>query len=70
MNARKGLERISAVWWGLWGFLAAATLVGTMFSNSADRMLLAGIGTVGIIATYGAHRLTCWILDGFFSPRD
>lgn len=67
MNIQSGLERVSAVWWGFWGLLAALAIVGGLFG--ARDMGLVGIGLGGLVAVYVAHRLTCWIVAGFFAPR-
>lgn len=69
-NVQRGLERVSAVWWGWWGLLAGILLVSVLFKwEVSDRWEIVGIGLGGVIGAYVAHRVTCWILAGFFSPR-
>lgn len=65
MNIQRGLERISAAWWGFFGLLAALAFVGGVI---AQDWWLAGIGFGCIVASGVAHRVTCWVLSGFFSP--
>jgi hypothetical protein len=70
MNIQQGLERISAVWWGFWGLLAASMMGVAVFAYPAGgrvEVFLLGIG--GAVAAYAAHRITCWIVAGFFAPR-
>jgi hypothetical protein len=68
MNIQRGLERMSAVWWGFWGLLAMGALVAGLISRGADKEL-AALGAGGAIAAYVAHRITCWVVAGFFAPR-
>jgi len=67
MNMQKGLQRVSVVWWGMWMVLCAAMALAMLFardkSDAQDIMWLAIGGTV---LSYVAHRLTCWIIQGFF----
>jgi len=69
MNIQKGLERVSAVWWGLWGLFAAFVVGAALINGSSDggELFLSGVG--GMIAAYAAHRVTCWVVAGFFAPR-
>ena len=62
MNIRLGLERISAVWWGL---LAGLCLLAPFITDASDRWLIAGMGAGGLVAAYLAYRLTCWVIGGF-----
>jgi hypothetical protein len=72
MNWQRGLERMSAVWWGFW---AAAALVGVgafAFQPAIDlaqRVGIVGVALGGALFTYAAHRITCWVIAGFFAPR-
>jgi hypothetical protein len=66
INVQQGLERVSAVWWGMWAALSAALLVGGVIDSVPAQ---AGMGFGGIVAAYVAHRITCWMLAGFFLPR-
>jgi hypothetical protein len=69
MNIEQGLRRISAVWWGLWGALAAFMLGVALFGSGSDRGVIGTFGAIGLVAAYMAHRLTCWVIAGFFAPR-
>lgn len=70
MNIRLGLERISAVWWGFWGLLAGTMLLAFLFKTDVtDRWEMAGMGAAGLVGAYLAHRLTCWVIGGFFTVR-
>ncbi len=65
MNASKGLQRISAVWWGFIGILFVA-----VSSNDwkGDAKLYAPVAILA--GAYGLHWLTCWIVKGFFGDGD
>lgn len=67
MNWRLGLHRISAVFWGFWGALALLFAVLGLFQgmDRSDAPLLLGLSLAGAIFCYAAHRLTCWIVNGF-----
>lgn len=66
MNWQRGLERISVVGWGLLAF--AFTAVAIEFMNG--RKFSAALGMLGMaVVSYGAHRVTCWIIGGFFAPK-
>lgn len=69
MNIRLGLERISAVWWGFWGLLAAAMVVVPLFVDTGDKLAVIGSGVLGLVFTYLAHRLTCWVIAGFYTTK-
>jgi len=69
VNVQKGLERVSAVWWGFWGLLAFAMFVVGLFSDGFDSGVLIGGGFAGLVACGIAHKLTCWVVAGFFAPR-
>ena len=62
MNFSKGLKRISAVFFGLIGVLAAIGLVMNL-----DNMNGLGFAAAMAVA-FVAYRLTCWIIEGFFGP--
>ena len=64
MNASKGLQRVSAVWWGFVG-LALAALVA--FNDKSPPLYLA---VIPLAAAYGLHWLTCWMVKGFFGDGD
>jgi hypothetical protein len=69
MNWKAGLERISLVWWGFWMICAAGLAVFGLFEGApTERVHIFLIGALGIALAYAAHRLTCWVLAGFFSP--
>lgn len=69
MNFERGIHRLSMVFWGFWGLIAAVMVLGGLFGNASDGMSLAGGGAAGMVAAYIAHRLTCWVVSGFFAPR-
>jgi hypothetical protein len=69
MNWQNGIERVSIVWWGFWGLLAAIVMVGSPLTVASDKWEIAGAGAFGVVAAYVAHRITCWIVAGFFAPR-
>ncbi len=72
MNIKRGLERVSAVWWGFWALVCLVVLVFELFGEGplAERFFvgLASVSAGGAI--YLAHRLTCWVIAGFFAPPD
>lgn len=66
MNIKEGLERISAVWWGFCGFAIAGIGVVIAF----DGQVLVGLCfMIGALFAAGFHRLTCWIIAGFFTKK-
>lgn len=69
MNWQNGLERMSAVWWGFWALVCGASGIGILIAGDGERALGAGLLFIGVPALYAMHRLTCWVLAGFFSPR-
>lgn len=69
VNIQLGLQRISAVWWGFWGLLAFVAMVGSPFTQASDKWQISGAALAALVAIYLAHRVTCWIVAGFFSPR-
>jgi hypothetical protein len=69
VHLQKGLERVSAVWWGLWALLGAVLLGAAVFGEGLDRGVTAGFGVFVLVAAYIAHRVTCWVIAGFFAPR-
>jgi hypothetical protein len=70
MNVQRGLERISAVWWGLFGACGIVLFVAAVFNpDRADRISVTASGAILAACAYAAHRITCWIVAGFFAPR-
>ncbi|WP_074578029.1 hypothetical protein [Polaromonas sp. JS666] len=70
MNIKLGLERISVVWWGLWAVLALLTGASLIFSSASAGDTMIGFVLLGaLIPIYIAHRLTCWIIAGFFGSK-
>ena len=69
INLQCGFERVSAIWWGLWGLGGVLMFAAAVFGESSDRLQLAMIGGGLGIGAYIAHRITCWIVAGFFAPR-
>jgi hypothetical protein len=69
MNIRLGLERISAVWWGFWGLLGAIAVGAAVVSASNNTAGIFWTGLGGMVAAYLLHRLTCWVIGGFFPAR-
>lgn len=69
MNAQLGLERLSAVWWGFWGLLGAVATIGAPFTEASDKWQISGLGAGVLVTTLIAHKITCWVLAGFFSSR-
>ena len=60
MNLSKGLQRVSAVWWGLVAGVFILYAVGNMTGQQY-------IGFAVVLgAIYGLHWITCWIVKGFF----
>lgn len=68
MNFQLGLERVSAVWWALWG-LASAALIVEAFTERQFNFPLMALGAGLMVCAYAAHRLTCWVVAGFFARR-
>lgn len=68
MNIKLGLERISVVWWGLWAAIAFFSGASLVFSSDNDRQI-GLLFLAALIPIYIAHRLTRWIISGFFAPR-
>lgn len=63
MNIRLGLQRISAVWWGFWALLATIIGVWSLLEKEPS-----GFGFLAaLVPIYLLHRLTCWVIGGFFS---
>lgn len=67
MNIGLGLERISAVWWGFLGLLAGISLLAPFWKGFDGELF--GMGVAGLIGSYLGHRLTCWVISGFFAVR-
>lgn len=71
MNIRKGLERISAIFWSffaaLGGLIALAVAsdffrVGNM-GKTAEVVLIGAV--LALALGYGGHKAVCWVLAGF-----
>lgn len=67
---REGLRRVSAVFWGFWGLIATLLIVGGWLGilishNNSDDLWL----YVMAAASFVLHRLTCWVIDGFFAQK-
>lgn len=71
MNLQLGLRRISAVFWGWWAFVAAAYgFIGVADGGPINDRLLIGFGIfVCLGLLFLAHKITCWVIAGFFSLR-
>jgi hypothetical protein len=72
MNIQRGLERVSAVWWGLWALVCLIVLGSALVGEapSAGRFFVSVVSVSAGVVIYLAHRLTCWVIAGFFAPRD
>ena len=73
MNVQQGLGRLSAAWWGFWCVALAIAAVGLAiagaFNKDIDVFGMAAGSAFMSALSFGAHKLTCWIVAGFFSPR-
>ena len=67
MNWKIGLARISLVFWGGWSIVLIGIAVFTMFEDKNILNALPMLLTV--VVFYVLHRVTCWIIEGFFSKR-
>lgn len=69
MNWREGLHRVSAVFWGFWGILAITFAAVGIFQgmSMSDGPLLVGLSLAALVFCYVAHRITCWLVNGFTS---
>lgn len=65
MNIQLGLQRVSAVWWGLWGLLGLVIFGAGIFGQPQSLAHVGG-GFCAMVVAYIAHRVTCWIVTGFF----
>lgn len=66
MNWRLGLQRISAVFWGLCAVFVGGILIWIMFEG--DNSLRAFVYLALCLGTiYLLYRLTNWIIGGFFA---
>jgi len=68
MNIRVGLERMSAVWWGFWGLLLGIWAVLLLVTNREEGALALG-AIAALLPVYLLHKLTCWVIAGFFSAK-
>lgn len=73
MNIRRGLQRISAVFWGAVTLLGLG-VTGALMSDAYRRPNMQQVAEIGLIGFcislavgYGLHRLTCWVIAGFAS---
>lgn len=65
MNFRNGLKRISAVFWGFWGLLDLLIAIYAAKTEPFQGL----IGLAILIPIYLLHKLTCWVIAGFFSSE-
>lgn len=68
---REGLRRVSAVFWGFWVVFLLIMAVASLITGNRT---VEGVGTalpafIAAALAYGAHRLTCWVIDGFFAGK-
>jgi hypothetical protein len=75
MNWNQGLRRISAVAWGCVAAFAAIVVWALAWDEARANGVAQAIGygiAIGIFA-FGlillAHRVTCWVIDGFFTSK-
>jgi len=67
MNWQLGLRRISAVFWGVPALLFGGIFVYTAFDGRGSDMAgMLGTALLIVAGMYVAHRITCWIISGFF----
>ena len=68
MNWNLGLRHISAVVWGIIGAVygGAFLLIGFNDAHAGRTILLAAL-VLG--ALFLAHKLTCWVINGFFAKK-
>lgn len=69
MNIQVGLNRISAVFWGFWALFFAIWGLALIFINESSEWQLGLAALAALVPVYVAHRVTCWIVAGFFAPR-
>lgn len=70
MNMRLGLTRISAVFWGGVAALCALWGVVLIFTNNSSDWQT-GVGALlALIPVYFGHRITCWVVAGFFEAKN
>ena len=75
MNWRLGLRRISATWWSFCGVMAVGLTIILSLDHAREQGMAyaSGYGVVvggfllGLIVL--AHKVTCWIIEGFFSAK-
>lgn len=65
MNFQIGLERVSAVWWGLWG-LVGLVVFGAGIFGQPQSLAQVGAGFGIMVVAYILHRITRWVVAGFF----
>lgn len=73
MNIRRGLQRISAVWWSLvflFGMAGASAVAYDKFrannTGGGVEALFIGLVAASVVAL-GLHKVTCWVIAGFAS---
>lgn len=70
MTWDRGLRRISLAAWSLLAVVATIAWAFIAFSvatpNSGEIAALAGMIVGGWIIAFFAHKVTCWIIAGFF----
>jgi hypothetical protein len=65
---KTGLQRISAVWWGFWGLIGVIVIGAAVIGASRSPGPTFAIGAGIVVGAYALHRVTCWVIDGFFAP--
>jgi hypothetical protein len=66
---KTGLQRLSAVWWGIWGLVGIAVIVLSVTGNSNSAGATSAVGAGVVACAYALHRVTCWVIAGFFAPE-
>lgn len=64
MNIRTGLERVSAIWWGLCALVWGAFIAADFGAGNFDML---GTTIAVAVVLYLLHRGTCWVVRGLFS---
>lgn len=68
MNIKTGLERVSAVFWCIPALAMCALGVAILLESSGQRAQGGVLILGGILVPFVAHKITCWIIAGFFAP--
>lgn len=67
MNWHLGLRRISAVFWSVPALVFGGIFVYVAFEEGrSDAPAMLGTALLIVAGMYLAHRVTCWIIAGFF----